>query len=79
MKTRDVCGTVAEKPFGKCPFVSPRRKGENNVKIFSRKVNYEGGSGLSSCPEADPSNSDADFSGSATAKFVHILMLHGTE
>ena len=74
-----MCGTVVEKPFGKCPCGRPRRKWENNVKIFSRKVNYGSGSGLRSCPEADPSTSDADFSGSATVKFVHILMLHGTD
>jgi hypothetical protein len=43
-RIRDVCGTVVEKPFGKCPFGRPGRKWENNVRIFSGKVNYEGGS-----------------------------------
>ena len=67
-----------EKPFGKCPFGRPRRKWENNIKIFSRKVNYKGGNGLRSCPEADPNTSNADFSVTATAKFVYLLMLQGT-
>jgi hypothetical protein len=78
-RTRDLCGTVVEKPFGKCPFGRPRRKWENNVKICSMKLNYEGGSALRSCPEADPSNSDVDFSDCATAQFVQILMMHGTD
>jgi hypothetical protein len=44
-RTRDVCGTVVEKPFGKCPFGRRRRKWENNVKIFSKAVPLQAWSG----------------------------------
>ena len=47
--------------FGMCPFGRPRRRLETDVKTFIRSVNYQCGSGLRSCPEADPSTSDADF------------------
>jgi hypothetical protein len=60
------------------------REGSGGITLlFSWKVNYEGGSGIRSCPEANPSTSNVDFSGSATVKFVHILTLntdlHGTD